>query len=77
MTTPEPDQYARAWDRMRERAVNILRTGEMENGIDPLDLNSEEGQMLSAGVSIGIAAAAQHYKEHPEDIPPQEDPHGP
>jgi uncharacterized protein YecT (DUF1311 family) len=57
----------RAWTQMRDRALNMARTAEIENEIDPP--NEQDQMLLEAGISIGIAAAAEHYKLNPQDVP--------
>lgn len=61
---PDPDQ---AWDMMFQRAMDLLRMSEMDGGLPPMDGDNLE--LMQAGISLGIAAAAGFYKDNPEAVP--------
>lgn len=64
MAEPDPEV---AWEMIFSRALTMMATSEMENGIPPAEGNFK--QALEAGIALGIASAAEHYRDHPEHVP--------
>lgn len=69
MDRAEADQ---AWDMMTERAMTMMRAAEMQAELPPA--SGPFLHAMEAGISFGIAAAAEHYREHPEHVPDPESP---
>lgn len=63
----EFERSSAAWDAMWERAQNMRVAAEIEGGFPgPSD---EDLIVLNAGVALGIASAAEHYRLNPKDVP--------
>ena len=56
-----------AWHQINERAQNMLATTLIEYGVDPPD--EQQYELLRAGVAVGIAACAEHYRLNPLHTP--------